>query len=137
PVPRLGQVGGRRLNVEGIAGGVRGSNGSWEAKDNFRTGRQSASEPLVTADVGTDPRGQTNDPLTLQQVQNALGTINQHLAAVSLQVNFDTEAPTDQIWLNVVDPTTGQVVQKIPPEQVRELVAHPQHATGWIVNQRL
>ncbi|MCL6636642.1 MAG: flagellar protein FlaG [Alicyclobacillus sp.] len=124
------------MSVEGIAGGLRGGS-AWEAKDGQRTDQlANASMPGAASGPSAD-HSKHGHGLSAQQVQNALATINQHLVQTPWQVHFDTEAPADQIWLNVVDRNTGQVVQKIPPEQVRELVAAPHRASGWLVNRQL
>lgn len=42
--------------------------------------------------------------------------------APSRSVRFNAEAPVGQVWLDVVDAETGAVIERIPPERVRELL---------------
>jgi uncharacterized FlaG/YvyC family protein len=45
---------------------------------------------------------------------------NQKLASSNLKVEFAADQPVGNIWLNIVDNTTGKVIQKLPPDSVRK-----------------
>lgn len=64
----------------------------------------------------------------------ALEDINRRLAESSLRVEFDTTAPPNQLWLNVIDQDTGEVIQKIPPEGTRRLLEDP-GAKGIVIDK--
>lgn len=64
----------------------------------------------------------------------SLDDINRHLAESALRVEFDTTAPPNQLWLNVIDQDTGAIVQKIPPEGTRRLLEDP-GAKGIVIDK--
>ncbi|GEO26658.1 hypothetical protein AAC03nite_24430 [Alicyclobacillus acidoterrestris] len=53
----------------------------------------------------------------------------------NLSVQFAKDAPTNEIWMNLVDNSTGQVVYKFPPEAMRMLKEHKQ-ANGLVTDVR-
>lgn len=65
----------------------------------------------------------------------AVDQLNQTLMQSNLKVEVAQKEPTNQVWLNVVDKTTGQVIQRIPPEGLRQSV-ETQLGKGLSINQK-
>ncbi|SFV05264.1 flagellar protein FlaG [Alicyclobacillus macrosporangiidus] len=84
---------------------------------------------------GAQASGETSgNMLDADKRAKALEDINRRLAESSLRVEFDTTAPPNQLWLNVIDQDTGEVIQKIPPEGTRRLLEDP-GAKGIVIDK--
>lgn len=68
-------------------------------------------------------------------LNQAVKKLNQQLMQSNLKVEVDQKEPTNQIWLNVVDKTTGQVILRLPPEGLRQSV-ETQLSKGMSINQK-
>ncbi|MCL6454449.1 MAG: flagellar protein FlaG [Alicyclobacillus sp.] len=69
-------------------------------------------------------------------LQKSVDRLNQLLAGGPTRVEIDTSAPTNDVWLNVVDKATGTVIERFPPEGLRHFVetANPRGLTrDWSV----
>ncbi|MCL6442190.1 MAG: flagellar protein FlaG [Alicyclobacillus sp.] len=98
---------------------------------------QTVAEPskAVTSDSGAVPNGteSTNQSLNRDALDKALESINQHLAKSNMQVEYDLSAPVGHVWLNVIDQSSGAIIQKIPPDAVRKLLDNP-NAAGLFID---
>ncbi|MFB5192882.1 flagellar protein FlaG [Alicyclobacillus fastidiosus] len=69
------------------------------------------------------------------KLQKTLDDWKQRSIQPNLSVEFDKDTPSNQIWMNLVDNTTGQVIYKFPPEAMRMLAEHKQ-ANGLVTDIR-
>jgi uncharacterized FlaG/YvyC family protein len=67
---------------------------------------------------------------TADALQKLIERLNAELSP-SREVHFDAGAPVGQVWLNVIDQRTGEVIERIPPERVRELAAADGQASAY------
>jgi uncharacterized FlaG/YvyC family protein len=82
-----------------------------------------AAESLNTTSASTS--AEHSQPEATQSVDRdklakAVEELNKRLVSGSTEVVMDFDAPANRIWLNVIDKTTGEVIQKIPPEGLRK-----------------
>ena len=64
-----------------------------------------------------------------------INSLNQQLNKSSYKVEFDTNSGGHSTWLNIVDTTTGKVVFKIPPEQIRNMIETQGNNSGIALNR--
>jgi flagellar protein FlaG len=55
---------------------------------------------------------------SIEQVDEALGNINQYLQSTSTQLSFSVDEATDRSIVTVTDAATGDVIRQIPSEEV-------------------
>jgi uncharacterized FlaG/YvyC family protein len=63
---------------------------------------------------------ESTQPVDRDKLAKAVEELNRRLVSGSTEVVMDFDAPANRIWLNVIDKTTGEVIQKIPPEGLRK-----------------
>lgn|GEM_PF-3369956 len=68
-------------------------------------------------------------------VAKALEQMNQVASSSGLKVEIDSTAPVSQLWINVVDQSTGEVIQKFPPEVFRQMVESGDYR-GLVVDEK-
>ena len=79
----------------------------------------SAVSPATSSTGANEPVNAAVDPAKLTQ---AIAELNQKLAGSNTRVVLDPHEPANQIWLNLVD-SNGQVIERIPPEGLRNFMA--------------
>lgn len=107
---------------------------------------QSKQQTETVGGVATPSTGKTSDPQTGQdaagkaidpiKLQKGIDKLNQILAPSQTKVEMAQDTPPNQIWLNVVDSTTGQVIEKLPPEGLRQFM-ETHNAKGLALDMRL
>lgn len=92
-------------------------------------GTTSSSQDASTTTSGNSAAAQQNaSDSPSSKLQKMMDTWKAQSVQPNLSVQFDSNEPTNQIWLNLVDQTTGKVVMKLPPEALRMMVQHNQAA---------
>jgi uncharacterized FlaG/YvyC family protein len=71
-----------------------------------------------TSDVHSSQRTKGTD----MDASKARGESGTSSHAVSAHVVYDLDKQAHRIWLNVIDPQSGQIMYKIPPQAVRDLL---------------
>jgi len=61
-------------------------------------------------------------PVPPTSLDKHLEALNRDIRHTSLSVEFDTSHGAGKDWLNIVNTQTGEVVYKIPAENIRKLV---------------
>ena len=84
----------------------------------------------------TRPANGENPSINNKQLHLTMHHINQKLASSNLKVEFASEQPPGDIWLNVIDASTGKVIQELPPDATRRLAA-TQSLTGIQIDNQL
>lgn len=59
--------------------------------------------------------------IKLQQVEQAVKEINDHLQLIRRNLEFSVDKDTQRVVVKVIDAETGEVVRQIPPDAVLEL----------------
>jgi uncharacterized FlaG/YvyC family protein len=81
------------------------------------------AESLNTTSTSTPAahsQPESTQPVDRDKLAKAVEELNRRLVSGSTEVVMDFDAPANRIWLNVIDKTTGEVIQKIPPEGLRK-----------------
>jgi len=81
-------------------------------------------------------------PKDLEKLKETVASLNKQLESTQTQVVFANNQPANQVWLNVVDKTSGKVLYEVPAESVRNLEStgvNPQGsaALGLVLDKRL
>jgi uncharacterized FlaG/YvyC family protein len=82
-----------------------------------------AADSLNTTSTSTSPahsQPEATQTVDRDKLAKAVEELNKRLVSGSTEVVMDFDAPANRIWLNVIDKTTGEVIQKIPPEGLRK-----------------
>jgi uncharacterized FlaG/YvyC family protein len=82
-----------------------------------------AAESLNTTSTSAPPahsQAEATQTVDRDKLAKAVEELNKRLVSGSTEVVMDFDAPANRIWLNVIDKTTGEVIQKIPPEGLRK-----------------
>ena len=136
------------MNVSGLNGGFQVSGGG-EASvvqgvpitPNAAPGGQviqpAATEMGVNSGVQSTPRDSTQTKVMDSSLtQRALHQLNQMLAGKGTKIEIDRNAPPSALWFNVVDSVTGVVIERLPPEGLRQF-AESQNAKGMTFDMKL
>lgn len=108
-------------------------------------GLQGASESRANSGMvhaGADRTGQavqasTNPPrVDAQEAAKAAEELNKRLTDTSTKVVLDPNAPLNHMWLNLVDSNTGEVIEKLPPEGIRQFI-ETQSTKGLTIDTKL
>lgn len=66
--------------------------------------------------------GNAQQSPVVSNAEQQVNQLKQQLDGSQYTVEFDTKSHAQRGWLNIVEKSTGQVVYKIPPEQIRRWV---------------
>jgi len=84
------------------------------------------------------PQGQLGEqPLSqpdVQQVREAVDTLNRALSALDTQARFMVNEELNQIVVQVLNTRTNEVIRQIPPQQVLDAVASMLRLVGLLVD---
>lgn len=136
------------MNGLGVNGGVQVSGGGEASvpQGALMTSNASRSKQVIqaaTAETGvnsvvqsTPKAGTQTQSMNSSQIQRALHQLNQMLAGKGTKIEIDRNAPPSALWLNVVDSVTGIVIERFPPEGLRQF-AESQNAKGMAFDLKL
>ncbi|MGQ9524432.1 MAG: flagellar protein FlaG [Armatimonadota bacterium] len=84
------------------------------------------------------PQGQVAEPPVskpdVQQVREAVDTLNRALSALDTQARFMVNEELNQIVVQVLNIKTNEVIRQIPPQQVLDAVASMLRLVGLLVD---
>lgn len=136
------------MNVSGVNGGMQVS-GSGEVSvpqgapiiANATPGGQVIQAAAVESGVNSGAQSTPKDGIQTKgmdssQIQRALHLLNQMLAGKGTKIEIDRNAPPSALWFNVVDSVTGVVIERLPPEGIRQFV-ESQNAKGMAFDLKL
>jgi uncharacterized FlaG/YvyC family protein len=69
------------------------------------------------------------------KIQKAVDDLNRKMQHEDRAVVFDYDPKANRVWLNVVDKTTGKVLDEMPPEIIRKLVQSLGDIKGLIIDK--
>lgn len=75
-------------------------------------------------------------PIDVANLQKGIDSINHMLSSQQTKVVLAKDTPPHQIWLDIVNATTGQVIERLPPEGLRQFM-ETQNAKGMAMDMRL
>lgn len=100
--------------------------------DSFNRIRQeNANKP----NDGKLPADETSRVLTSDEVNEAVGKLNNALGAYSERVSFKYHEKTNRLIVRVIDSQTNEVVREIPPKDLIKLLEHLQEYMGMLVDE--
>lgn len=70
------------------------------------------------------------------RVQKAIDDINRKLQHQDQEVVFDYDPKANRVWLNVIDKTTGKVLDELPPDIIRKLADSLGDIKGLVIDKR-
>jgi uncharacterized FlaG/YvyC family protein len=98
------------------------------------------TEVQLTGNTSNSGSGQSSgsgsNSVDTSNLQKGIEKLNQILASSQTKVEMAQDTPPNQIWLNVVDSTTGQVIERLPPEGLRQFM-ETHNAKGLAMDMRL
>ena len=97
-----------------------------------------SSHAAVQSQVGTGSEiddSFVSSTLSPKAVANALEQMNQAVQSKGLKVEIDTSAPANQLWINVIDQASGQVIEKLPPQTIRQMVEKNDYR-GFMIDEK-
>lgn len=116
----------------GVGSGMGSLNASMNASTNASMSASMSASAKVSADsstpvfAGSAQSGQTSNTTAanvgISPGQTLLQQLNHKLYPQGLQAVFQYDNKAHMTWLNVVNKATGQVVDRYPPEKIREMV---------------
>ncbi|MDQ0190671.1 flagellar protein FlaG [Alicyclobacillus cycloheptanicus] len=106
---------------------------------------RSAADPTRPAseanrpDAGelSNPSKTSVSPGSLSIFSRAVEQLAQKTGNASLQVEFDTQKHPGEVWLNVVDKNTGQILFEIPAQAIRQMEQGNMNSAGILVDRSL
>lgn len=96
-------------------------------------------EPKAVGSTSSgSPQGQLGEqPVSqpdVQQVQEAVETLNRAMSALDTQARFMVHEDLNQIMVQVLNVKTHEVIRQIPPQQVLDAVADMLRLVGLLVD---
>lgn len=79
---------------------------------------------------------QSPDVSIHQSAERSLKLMQQRLVGAKVWVEFDTSPKAGKDWIDIVDKATGEIIYKIPSENLRKLVENSQGVSGIYVNEK-
>lgn len=111
---------GSPLNVPGLNGGLPAQTPQIETTSGQQVATQQLTEKIQGAAATSAQQTQANQQMDQAQIDKALQQLNRALEASGTKVVNDPKAPPNTLWLNVVDSFTGAVIERLPPEGLRQ-----------------
>jgi uncharacterized FlaG/YvyC family protein len=85
--------------------------------------RTTSHERVVhSSDVQSNQRMKGSDVAASQLRDESKSSSQAYSTHVVYDVVYDVDKQAHRIWLNIVDPQTGQIVYKVPPQAIRDLL---------------
>ncbi len=63
--------------------------------------------------------------------------LNQLAEILNRKIQFDVDSKDNKVIVKVIDPKTGEVIRKIPPEKIFKIEEQIDHAVGFILDERV
>lgn len=90
----------------------------------------SSSNTLDTQALGTE----SSQPGSSTHASKVVSSLNQQFASSNVKAEFASDAKSGEVWINMVDKSTGKVIFEIPSEAVRKLAEDGVSKTGLTIN---
>lgn len=88
------------------------------------TNEVSLSNPVSSKSAGDPKEGAGHSEVSA--IRQVIDQWTQQASRPGMAVQIAADEPKNEIWLNLVDQSTGQIVMKFPPEALRLLESHHQ-----------
>lgn len=89
----------------------------------------------VPAGKEVKTRNQQQVKVTKEDAQNIADVMNKMSQLFNHQLNFEVFEATDQLYVQIVDRKTQEVIKQIPPKEMLELSAKIQEMVGLILDK--
>jgi flagellar protein FlaG len=96
----------------------------------------SSVQPVSRPQVDVQPKAKSPEP-GIQQVQQAVGRINETIQVFNPSLHFSVDSITDKIVVQVSDQDTKEVVRQIPSEEVLNIARSLEVLQGLLIRQRI
>jgi len=80
---------------------------------------------------------QEKEGLSKVDVHKAVEKLNQTAQAFNKRFHFSIHEGTHRVMVQVIDTTTGKVINEIPPEKVLDIVASMNELLGLMIDKRI
>ncbi len=77
--------------------------------------------------------GKINKEMVTQKTEK----LNQLAEILNRKIRFFVDSKDKKVIVKVIDPKTGEVIRKIPPEKILKLEEQIDHAVGFILDERV
>lgn len=75
------------------------------------------------------------DNLTEQQLRQAVDKLNNTMQVYNKELRFRIHDESGEMQVSLINTETDEVIRKIPPDYILEIVAYVKEALGLIVNE--
>jgi len=94
-----------------------------------------AAETLKQQDKVTKEDATQQVKVTREDAQNVADVMNKVSELVNSQLNFEVFEETNQLYVQIVDRNTKEVIKQIPPKEMLELSARLKEMVGLILDK--
>ncbi|GMA64527.1 flagellar protein FlaG [Alicyclobacillus fastidiosus] len=99
-------------------------------------GREEMANNRTQSSIDTvDTVSGASDVKPLSYLVDLLSESNHQPIPPNIKAEFAPDEPSHQIWINILNSDTGQILYKFPPETIRLLVQH-KHASSLVMDVR-
>ncbi len=78
-----------------------------------------------------------SDKIDLKKVNQQAEKLNQLAEILNRKIQFFVDSKNNKVIVKVIDPRTGEVIRKIPPEKIFKLEEQLNHAMGFLLDERV
>ncbi len=108
-------------------------------RDSMSAETMKPTEPQASKQVQPEvhTRQGTGQQYSVEELQEAVESLNQTVDAVDRALEFDIHQDTNRILVRVVDKATEEVIREVPPERVLDLMAELRKLVGLLVDEKV
>lgn len=103
--------------------------------------RKSSPGPQVRQDFQkvvesvNNPEENKNKETTLQQLEQAVEQLNKTMTTYNTELRFELHKESREMQVSVINSQTDEVIRKIPPDKILNIIAHVKEMLGLIVDE--
>jgi flagellar protein FlaG len=94
------------------------------------------SQPVIDAAVSAVSEAQSTPPPTLDQVTQAINTINKAMSEMSPDLQFSIDEDSNRTIIKIVDQKTKEVLRQIPSAEALAIAKAIDQAQGLLIKQK-
>lgn len=82
-----------------------------------------------------NPEASQREKLSEQQLQQAIDRLNKTMTTYNTELRFKLDKESGEMQVSVINSETKEVIRKIPPDKILQIVAHIKEMLGLIVDE--
>lgn len=90
--------------------------------------------PKVVEAINNPEKKPENKP-SQQQLEQAVDQLNKTMMTYNTELRFKLHKESQEMQVSVINTNTKEVIRKIPPDKILNIVAHVKEMLGLIVNE--